>query len=146
MNKSLSVNSASASDIFGLKNYRFIDLESTSFWKNGKRLDDWYYYYINVAEHLDQPNKYIFVSSHDVVKNELRDRGIEYKVIFPALELKEKWLEKLKERYNKDNSDKNKKALDFAVEFYDISINNLMNEHNKIIIKDINYNLEDYFI
>ena len=25
MNKSLSVNSASASDIFGLKNYRFID-------------------------------------------------------------------------------------------------------------------------
>lgn len=128
------------------KNNRFIDLESSSFWKDEKRLEDWFYYYINVAQHLDQPNKIIFVSSHDIVREELNLRNIDYKVIFPALELKDQWIDRLIQRYKKDPSVKNKNALNFAYKYYDESIENLMLENDKIIIKDINYNLEDYFI
>ena len=128
------------------KNNRFIDLESSSFWKDGTRLEDWYYYYVNVAQHLDQSNKYIFVSSHDIVREEFNLRNIDYKVIFPSLELKEQWIDRLIQRYKKDPSIKNKNALNFANKYYDESIENLMLENDKIIIKDINYNLEDYFI
>ena len=48
-----------------------IDLESGNFWVDGKRADDWYKPYCQIANHLSQQGYTVFVSSHEVVRKEL---------------------------------------------------------------------------
>ena len=65
-----------------------IDLESGNFWVDGKRIDDWYKIYVNIAEHLSNQGYKVFMSSHKVVREELNKRKIEFKVIMPSIFLK----------------------------------------------------------
>ena len=50
------------------KDLRFIDLESGNFWVDGKRADDWYKPYCQIAEHLSRQGYIVFTSSHEVVR------------------------------------------------------------------------------
>ena len=52
-------------------NLNYVDLESSNFYIDGKRADDWYKPYCKIAEHLSQQGYYVFVSSHKVVRDEL---------------------------------------------------------------------------
>ena len=36
------------------RDHKFIDLESGNFWVDGKRADDWYKPYCQIAEHLSK--------------------------------------------------------------------------------------------
>ena len=121
-----------------------IDLESGNFWVDDKRVDDWYKIYVNIAEHLSNQGYRVFMSSHKVVREELNSRGIEFTTICPSLNLKEQWLNRLQERFDRTRSMKDFKALKNAEEMYEENIKDLTSERNTIIITDINYDLSDY--
>jgi ABC-type cobalamin/Fe3+-siderophores transport system ATPase subunit len=61
-----------------------IDLESGNFWVDGKRIDDWYKIYANIAKHLSDQGKIVFTSSHKVFRDYLNEKGIEFTVVFPS--------------------------------------------------------------
>lgn len=120
-----------------------IDLESGNFWVDGNRVNDWYKIYVNIAEHLSNQGYKVFMSSHKVIREELTNRGIEFTVIYPSLKLKEQWIKRLQERYDRTRSTKDFKALKNAQEMYEENIKDLASERNTIIITDINYDLSD---
>lgn len=120
-----------------------IDLESGNFWVDGKRIDDWYKIYVNIAEHLSNQGYNVFMSSHKVVRDELNNRGIEFKAICPSLTLKEQWINRLQERFDRTKSTKDFKALKNAEEMYEENIKDLTSERNTIIITNIDYDLND---
>ena len=139
------------------KNDKIIDLESSSFWKidkNGNRTrpDDWYIYYCQVAQYLSKQGYIVFVSCHPEVRNWLSVHNEEkFCAIFPDLSIKEDWLNRLKDRLNISNSEKDLRAYMHAKAYYDNDIKRLWHEsqynveyyRNVAIIKDINYDLQE---
>lgn len=119
---------------------KFIDLESGNFWVDGKRAEDWYKPYCQIAEHLSAQGFTVFTSSHEVVRKQLRNSKEKVFVAFPSLELKDCWLEKLKLRWEETQLDKDYKVYMNALERYEDNIKELMEEDfDKIIIDDENY-------
>lgn len=126
------------------RNNRFIDLESGNFWVDGKRADDWYIPYCQIANHLSEQGYTVFTSSHEVVRKELEKSKENVYVVYPALGLKDEWIYKLKTRYEKTGLTKDFKALKNAEDRYDENITELMNSNLKTFeIKNIGYNLKD---
>jgi len=120
-----------------------IDLESGNFWVDDKRVDDWYKIYVNIAEHLSNQGYKVFMSSHKIVREELNKRKIEFKVIMPSIFLKEQWIKRLQQRYDKSHLEKDYKALMNVKECYEENIEDLLQENHIIQIQDINYDLND---
>lgn len=120
-----------------------IDLESGNFWIDGNRANDWYKIYVNIAEHLSHQGYKVFMSSHKVIREELNNRGIEFTTIYPSLKLKDQWINRLQERFDRTRSTKDFKALKNAEEMYEENIKDLASERNTIIITDIDYDLSD---
>lgn len=120
-----------------------IDLESSNFFVNGQRHEDWYKIYANIANHLSNQGKTVFTSSHKVLRDYMNKNNISFTVIYPSLELKELWIEKLKERYKLTRKDKDFKAWINAKEKYDENIQDLSKEKRGIVITDMNYSLEN---
>ena len=126
--------------------FKCIDLESSNFWINGKRYDDWYIPYCNIALHLAEQGYIVFTSSHAVVREYLasRDTDIVLAVCYPDHNLKDKWIKKLEDRYNDTNLEKDYKAWKNAEDRYDENIDELANSENfcRIIITDESYELD----
>lgn len=122
-----------------------IDLESSNFFVDGKRDENWYKVYVNIAKHLSDQKNIVFISSHKIVREYLNEQNIEFLVVCPSLELKEEWLKKLKDRYDETGKDKDYRAWKNAEVGYDEQIKDLMQEHNVILLNDTKYNLEDYY-
>lgn len=120
---------------------RFIDLESGNFYVDGSRSDNWYKIYANIAAHLAGQGFVVFVSSHKVLREYMNEKGIPFKVVCPSPELKDKWLERLRERYEETKLDKDYRALANAEEKYDENIADLMGEKDVFLIKDMDYKL-----
>ena len=65
-------------------------------------------------------------------------------IVFPSLSLKNDWIEKLKNRYNESQKDKDYKAWKNAEDRYEENITELMQSGYKFIeIKDMNYDLKE---
>ena len=123
-------------------NKNFIDLESGNFWVDGKRADDWYKPYCKIAEHLSQQGHYVFVSSHEVVRNELKKCFEPVICCIPTLELKEFWIKKLEQRFNQSKKDKYYKAWKNAEDRYEENIREIADSGFPIAwIEDEHYNL-----
>ena len=130
---------------------KYIDLESSNFFVNGKRADDWYIPYCNIAISLSEQGYNVFVSSHEVVRRELStSTNVAKMIVCPAIELKDFWIEKLKARYENtklvpQEGNKNYKAYMNALDRYEDNIKELMKEEGFEIriIKSINYQLSD---
>ena len=121
-----------------------IDLESGNFWVDGKRADDWYKPYCQIANHLSEQGYTVFVSSHEVVRRELEKSKEPVYVIFPAIDLKDEWIKKLEDRYNNTKLDKDYRALMNAKDRYKENITELMQGNLKFYeITRINYHLDD---
>ena len=120
-----------------------IDLESGNFFVQGFRHDDWFMVYANIAHHLSNQGKIVFTSSHKQLRVHMNKRGIPFTVVFPALELKQQWIAKLKSRWEETKRDKDFRAWVNAEEKYNENIRDLSREKKKIIITDMNYSLED---
>lgn len=126
------------------KDISYIDLESGNFWINGKRYEDWYIPYCNIAEHLSKQNKNVFISSHEVVREQLKNSKEKVVVVYPSIELKEQWINKLEERYNNTSLEKDYKALMNAKDRYEENIKELKNNgFIKVEIFDIDYDLKE---
>lgn len=106
----------------------FIDLESGNFWIDGERWHDWYKPYCKIAEHLSAQGYDVFVSSHEVVRKQLKDSKEKVIVVCPSLELKDYWIEKLGKRWLKTNLDKDYKAYMNAKDRYTENIKELLSE------------------
>ena len=143
-------------------NDKIIDLESSCFWKydlydfeqkgDKTRPDDWYVYYCQMAQYLSRQGYIVFVSCHPEVREFLSIRNSErFCAIFPDKSIKDEWIKRLCERYEKTKSEKDLRALEHAEKFFDNDISRLLYEcqynveyyHDVAIIKDINYNLYD---
>ena len=121
-----------------------IDLESGNFWVDGKRADDWYKPYCQIANHLSEQGYIVFVSSHEVVRRELEKSKEPVYAIFPAIDLKDEWIKKLEDRYNNTKLDKDYRALMNAKDRYKENITELMQGNLKFYeITRINYHLDD---
>ena len=122
----------------------YIDLESGNFWYNGQRPWGWYIYYCQIAEDLSRQGYVVFVSSHKEVREFLKNSKEEVIIVFPSLSLKNDWIEKLKNRYNESQKDKDYKAWKNAEDRYEENITELMQSGYKFIeIKDMNYDLKE---
>lgn len=122
-----------------------IDLESGNFWVNGKRDDEWYKPYCHIAIHLSQQGYVVFISSHEVVRNYLKEISSEpVVVVYPSIELKDEWIKKLEDRYTQTNLEKDYKALMNAKDRYTENIMDLMHSGlYTVAITDIKYSLRD---
>ena len=67
------------------KNINYIDLESSNFFIDGKRQENWFIIYCNIANHLSEQGKNVFVSSHEVVRESLKYSKEKVVVVYPSL-------------------------------------------------------------
>lgn len=121
-----------------------IDLESGNFWIDGMRHDDWYITYAKIANHLSEQGYTVFVSSHEVVRKELEKSKEKVYIIHPSIYLKEDWIKRLQERYDRTGTEKDFKALANAKDRYVENIMELkMSNIKNIEISNIDYDLRD---
>ena len=121
-----------------------IDLESGNFWVDGKRAEDWYKPYCQIANHLSEQGYTVFTSSHEVVRKELEKSNEKVYVVCPSIELNEQWIAKLKNRYETTGLDKDFKALANAEDRYEDNINELVfGNFVTYEIEDMDYQLID---
>lgn len=71
----------------------------------------------------------IFVSSHEVVRNTLRENNIKYILVYPDKSLKEEWIERFKNRGDND------KFINFISSNWDNFIDEMINEEYSINFK-----------
>lgn len=125
---------------------KYIDLESGNFWIDGERQDDWYKIYCKIAAHLSRQGYKVFVSSHYVVREELRQYSVteEIKCCFPDLSLKDEWVNKLEDRYNNSKLEKDYKAWQNAKLLYTSNILDISTcGFESIRIKSMDYDLKE---
>ena len=110
-----------------------------------------------MAIDLASQSNFVFVSIHkDVLEYITKTNSykkffnnIRLLVVYPEVNLKEEWINKLQKRYDLTKSQKDKKALDRIINHFEEDINNLdkfvdNNNLAVLIIDDRNYNLNDY--
>jgi hypothetical protein len=78
-------------------------------------------YMKHIEENLSEAD-YIFVSSHDVVRNALKNYHIAYTIVYPSIELKDEYLQRYKDRGN------NEKFISFIESNWDNFINDIEKE------------------
>ena len=107
----------------------------------------WFMPYTNIAKDLSNQGYSVFISSHKDVRLQLVNRK-DVVAIVPALNLRDKWVKKLKDRYETElaehnpNAEKHKFAYLNAEDCYVENIQNIMNDiKNIIIIENIDYDL-----
>jgi hypothetical protein len=123
-----------------------IDLESSNFFVDGERPANWYIIYCKIARALCKQGYIVCVSSHKEVREELaRNPASKQVIIYPTHILKDKWIAKLRYRYEETQSAKDFKALKNAENCFDNNITDLENQENfdKIGFSTMDYNLAD---
>ena len=131
------------------RDYKYIDLESGNFWIDGERAEDWYKPYCKIAEHLSEQGYIVFVSSHEVVRQYLIENSRELvALVYPSIEMKDAWIDKLEKRYIKSGLEKNYKALINAKYNYVENIRELQESciEYKLEIVELSYDLESMLI
>ena len=129
------------------RNNRFIDLESGNFWVDGKRAEDWYKPYCQIAEHLSQQGYIVFTSSHEVVRKQLENSSETVVIVCPSIELKDEWIDKLERRYADSGLEKDYKALMNAKDRYEENIKELSDyscrcQTYRLALTKMDYDLE----
>ncbi len=121
-----------------------VDLESSIFRNDdGSRPDNWEEYYCKMAEHLSRQGTTVFVSTHPEVLKYLKEKGTEpVMYVYPAKELKEEWVGKLKARYEKSGTEKDRRAYISVEDNFDSHIDELSKAgFTKVEITRIKYQL-----
>lgn len=126
--------------------HQCIELESSNFVVDGKFNEDWYKVYANIAKHISEQNRFVYISSHKILRKYMNEQNIEFTVICPSLELKEEWLKKLKARYDETGKDKDFIAWQNAEFGFDEQIKDLMKEKNVVLLNNMDYKLIDVLL
>lgn len=121
-----------------------IDLESGNFWIDGQRAENWFIPYCQIANHLSEQGYTVFTSSHEVIRKELEKSKEKIVVIYPSINIKDEWLDKLKKRYFETHLEKDYKAYMNAQDRYTENITELMNcPFIHCSLNNINYDLKN---
>lgn len=124
--------------------HRIIDLEPNLFSFAGERIKNWYIIYCKLARYLSDQGFIVFVSSHREVRNYLNNLKEFYAVIHPDVMLKYEWVKKLCKRYDENRTDKNLRAINYVIEHFEESVNDIVtNDKYSIPITSLDYKLED---
>lgn len=110
------------------KNGDVIDLDSSIFrvTESGVRPLLWEKYYCETASHLSKQGNTVFVSTHKEVLEYLKNNSDEFVcVIYPSRALKDFWIERLKNRYEKSGTDKDLRAYSSCKNNFDSYIQEL---------------------
>lgn len=125
---------------------QYIDLESSN-WNgpDNTKPDMWWWSYGKVAEDLSRQGYRVFVSCHPSVQKYFEESNEYVMVLYPSLELKEEWIKRVADRYDRDRSMKNLAALNNVELYYDKQIKSLNDSpfENKLVLKDMNYTLDN---
>ena len=108
--------------------------------------EDWYIIYCNIARALCRQGFIVCISSHKEVREELaRNPAQNQVIVYPTHILKDKWINKLRYRYEETQSIKDFKALRNAEDCFDGNITDLANQKgfDKISVGTMDYNLAD---
>lgn len=129
------------------KSPKFIDLESSNFFINEVRPEDWHIMYSNVAISLSHQGYHVFISSHKCVRDylaQVADRK-DLVLVYPDKSMKSQWIKKLYRRFLDTNKPKDYRALKNAEDKYDESIDELSRstEFSHIILCTPDYSLEE---
>ena len=124
-----------------------IDLETSNFYdENGKRPDEWWKYYGNIAIDFSNHGFTVFTGMQKEVVGYIKEhhKGQTF-LVFPSLELKDTWIEKLKLRAIKSgNNPKELRALNRTIEKYETDIENLKTLNLPYYeIRDMGYSLRN---
>jgi hypothetical protein len=125
---------------------RYIDLESSSFFVSGQRDENWAVVYADIAWRLAEQGYDVFVSSHQAVRDMVRScYSVRRIIVYPAVELKDEWIKKLKRRYIISHLEKDYKALMNADDRYVENIKEMMAEFGfaQVAIEDMDYSLAE---
>ncbi len=151
------------------KNLRYVDLESSYFRFSGLdncrvhsnnekkenlvngildlvaefEKENLYEVYCNVAENLSRQGYTVFVSSHQPVRERLL-KSEEYVIVcVPTLNLKDKWIERLRLRYENSGLEKDYKAYMNAKDCFTENVNEIMRSGFDVLeIEDMDYDLK----
>lgn len=120
-----------------------VDLESSCFYDSyGKRPENWWEYYCKVGEYLSRQHYVVLMGMQSEVRDRLRGSKEEVYLIFPSLDLKKAWIDRLRKRFDANPSPSALLALNRAVEKFDRDILELMNDSlHKFVISSMDYNL-----
>lgn len=133
----------------------FIDLESSVFKINGERDSNWFKVYVNMALHIADQDRIVFMSTHpwtrDYLYNIYEAGNNFYKyeipamIVYPDISLKDFWLYKLEDRYEEDQSPKNLTALNKVKNNFEKDIMDLESDNRfmHLVLKDVSYRLDD---
>lgn len=121
----------------------FIDLESSCFFVDGQRPDNWEEIYVNFAVDLSKQGYTVFISSHKLVRDCMTKRNIPFVSVFPSKYLKEFWKDKLEKRFKEDNSDKNRRAMEYVIKNYEQSIDDMSKDMITFRIENKDYKFEN---
>lgn len=129
---------------------RYIDLESNCFTVNCKKIDDWYVAYCQVAEHLSRQGYIVFVSSHAAVVDFLcrihTSADEQVAIVYPSINLKDRWVEKLRRRFDESGLEKDCRAWVRAIGHYEEDVRALAAApilSYKMPLTSIDYDLKD---
>ena len=129
------------------KHKNYIDLDSSLFTiqsNNGaEKNSNWVITYINVAKMLANKGFTVFISTHSEVRNYLKEKEIEFTVIYPKLELEEAWIERLRQRFEQSGKDADFRAFRFIQNNYKNAVVELQIEKKRIEIESMDYSLID---
>ena len=107
-----------------------IDLESGNFWIDGDRWTNWFIPYCNIAVDIASQGRIVFVSSHEVVRRQLRygqyPKCVHIMCCVPSTNLREAWIYKLHERFNTSLLSKDYRAWKNAVMRFEENIKEIM--------------------
>lgn len=123
----------------------YIDLESTNFrvGPNGEKDERWYAAYANVALDLSRQGYRVFVSSHAPVRKWLGEHQTPEDFIFicyPAIELKDPWIDRLEKRFEQTGIRKDELALLNARDRYVNNIHEMIEDGKKYAFFDLKIN------
>ena len=117
-----------------------VDLESSYFKIPGRDNTGWEENYCKMAIELDTPRNKdaIFMSTHPEVINYLIKEGVDFVIAFPSLKLKEAWIERSLERYEKSGLEKDLRAHERIRDYFEVDTQALMGIPNvkKYVIED----------
>lgn len=123
-----------------------IDLESSLFNIDGEKIENWVIPYCNLARWLSHCGFTVCVSSHEEIRRELeRKPGQRQVLIYPSLELKDKWIDKLKVRNDAAQNEKTRRSYEYVRDNYESAVNSMMRQPDwifrHVIISNMGYYL-----
>lgn len=126
----------------------FIDLESSIFKIDGERDPNWFKVYVNMAIHIANQERIVFMSTHPWTRDyiaEMKDLDIPVLIVYPDISLKDFWDYKVSIRYTLDPIEKNLTALNKVKNDYEKDIKGLEADTRfpHLVLKDQKYRLDD---